>query len=785
MVRSAIKVVLRTRPTDSFAADAIRLQDDQKTLAIHIPKKADKSGATINHTQENYTFKLDQILHNATQEQMFDGCGAEIVGAALEGYNGTILAYGQTGGGKTYTMMGGGDYKTRGMVPRIIKHLFDEATTRAEKLFEISVSFMEIYNEHIRDLLDVNNAEELQIQEDSKGAIGVKGLTKRVCSREAEALQYLFEGAANRVTGEHVLNPASSRSHCVYTIHVSSRTRIESGAAALTSKIHCIDLAGSERLSKSGSEGQLMKEAQYINKSLSFLEHVVLSLGGSNRSHVPFRQSKLTNLLKDSLGGNCQTTMIANVWPEARHMEESLSTLKFASRMMKVQNDASVNVVLDDSTQIKQLQKLVGELKAELQMQNQLHGKSHVAYEGDLGEDERFEMEKVVRTFFQDPQAQIPINSLREVKEYFRIIRAYVQNLEAEIVARGGAAGGQPPSAGGVSATGLSGTKGRGSMVGLGGTNASRDGAHAGGHSGMGEVDGSGGHGIGVAAAARNIREIVASTHNPSGLSASPQGAGHKSPVPPSSSRLHGAMTHEGDDVHDTSGVSPMPGSSAAAQSAPRVAVPDRNRAYEDFKLADGLELHRLMRDTQDQLMEKRQLIQDVCREVNTAKAKIDTLKEQLEAAQMQRLSSVGGKDLVDEGEQALMVELRQCKGEYRTLHERFTGLRTEKEYLTKMVEQSRGKLLQEFEAWYARLSEGGGNPNGGGDAVSNMLHRGATVGDQLDEGERFELMEVAKIMDEDPDSLAFYSARKAVPAGTKPRKPGQKISVSTSRVKR
>jgi kinesin family member 6/9 len=184
-----------------------------------------------------------------------------------------------------------------------------------------------------------------------------------VCSSEEEALNQLFEGDMNRTVSEHLLNKASSRSHCVFTIHVESRSRVESADKVVYSKLHLVDLAGSERTKKTGSSGITLKEATFINKSLSFLEQVVIALCDKHRDHIPYRQSKLTNILRDSLGGNCKTLMVANIWPEPSHLEETVSTLKFATRMMRVSNEAIVNVQLDPHLLIKRYEKEVRDLK--------------------------------------------------------------------------------------------------------------------------------------------------------------------------------------------------------------------------------------------------------------------------------------------------------------------------------------------------------------------------------------------------------------------------------------
>ena len=320
----------------------------------------------------------------------------------------------------------------------------------------------------------------------------MKGLSITPAASESEALSLLFRGDQARVVGEHSLNDQSGRSHCMFTIHVKSRSRVESDGKALSSKLNLVDLAGSERVAKTGSEGVLLKEAMYINKSLSFLEQVVVALSSASRSHVPYRQCKLTNILKDSLGGNCKTVMIANVWAEPRHLEETLSTLKFAARMMRVQNDATVNVTTDLSSQIRSLQLQVVELKAELQMQNQLFGKSHIKYDG-FSDDERYELEKRVHGYLSGTLEEVEVRSLRDVKEYFKLFKACVERAQsASAEHTGGTVGGE-----------AEGTKG---------TAGTANGAISG-SDGVGDVDVASGFGVGTGAAAKNIRSTMA--HSP------------------------------------------------------------------------------------------------------------------------------------------------------------------------------------------------------------------------------------------------------------------------------
>jgi len=276
-------------------------------------------------------------------------------------------------------------FKYRGIVPRAIAQLYALTSSKFDQAITIRVSYAEIYNEKIRDLLpgpdgEVHKDQNLQITDDQRGGVAIRGLTQVVCDTEEEALNCLFEGQLNQTIREHNLNQQSSRAHTVYTLNVESRSRVESADKVVFSKLHLVDLAGSEMTKKTGSTGVVLEESCFINKSLSFLEQVVLALSSKKRGHVPYRQAKLTNFLRDSIGGNCKTVMIANIWPEARHLSETASTLKFASRMMKITNEASVNIMMDPVLQIKRLEKEIRDLKQELAMHDTLSNRGRINY---------------------------------------------------------------------------------------------------------------------------------------------------------------------------------------------------------------------------------------------------------------------------------------------------------------------------------------------------------------------------------------------------------------------
>ena len=333
------------------------------------------------HQREERTFKFSGgILHDATQEQVYAALGAGMVSSVLQGVNATVMCYGQTGAGKTFTMTGGhGSYRHRGLVPRALADLFKRLSRETGVLASCEVSYAEIYNELVVDLLRPQTpSADLVVTDDPERGVVVKNLTRHSVSSEEEAMRLLFEGEANRAVAEHKLNRASSRSHAVFTVSLELRrgtSRAEpTGSEApnsrrlglLRAKLNLVDLAGSERLDKTLSAGSVAREAQHINKSLSFLEQVIIALGDKQREHVPYRSSKLTHVLKDSLGGNCRTALVANVWGESAHVEETAGTCKFARRMMQVEIEPDVNVVEDPATKARRLEAEVAALTRQL-----------------------------------------------------------------------------------------------------------------------------------------------------------------------------------------------------------------------------------------------------------------------------------------------------------------------------------------------------------------------------------------------------------------------------------
>ncbi|XP_016431331.1 kinesin heavy chain-like [Sinocyclocheilus rhinocerous] len=282
---------------------------------------------------------------NCTQEQVYNTCAKQIVKDVLDGYNGTIFAYGQTSSGKTYTMEGKlHDPDGRGIIPRIAEDIFNHIYTMDENLeFHIKVSYFEIYMDKIRDLLDVSKTN-LSVHEDKNRVPYVKGCTERFVSSPEEVMDVIDEGKANRHVAVTNMNEHSSRSHSIFLINIKQE-HVET-EQKLCGKLYLVDLAGSEKVSKTGAEGSVLDEAKNINKSLSALGNVISALAEGTKTHVPYRDSKMTRILQDSLGGNCRTTMFICCSPSAFNDAETKSTLMFGQRAKTIKNTASVNLEL-------------------------------------------------------------------------------------------------------------------------------------------------------------------------------------------------------------------------------------------------------------------------------------------------------------------------------------------------------------------------------------------------------------------------------------------------------
>ncbi|XP_068249811.1 kinesin heavy chain-like [Palaemon carinicauda] len=328
-----IKVVARFRPLNDSEERA------GSKFIVTFPHSKDDQQVSIG----GKVYQFDNILKpNVTQEMVYNTAAKDIVIDVLNGYNGTIFAYGQTSSGKTHTMEGViGDPNLQGIIPRIIQDIFNHIYNMDENLeFHIKVSYFEIYLDKIRDLLDVSKVN-LAVHEDKNRVPFVKGATERFVSSPEEVLEVIEMGKSNRHVAVTNMNEHSSRSHSVFLIQVKQEN-IES-QKKLLGKLYLVDLAGSEKVSKTGAEGAVLDEAKNINKSLSALGNVISALADSSKTHVPYRDSKLTRILQESLGGNARTTIVICCSPASFNESETKSTLDFGKRAKTVKNVVTVN----------------------------------------------------------------------------------------------------------------------------------------------------------------------------------------------------------------------------------------------------------------------------------------------------------------------------------------------------------------------------------------------------------------------------------------------------------
>ncbi|XP_036176241.1 kinesin heavy chain isoform X2 [Myotis myotis] len=330
----SIKVMCRFRPLN----EAEILRGDK-----FIPKFKGDETVVIG---QGKPYVFDRVLPpSTTQEQVYSACAKQIVKDVLEGYNGTIFAYGQTSSGKTHTMEGKlHDPQLMGIIPRIAHDIFDHIYSMDENLeFHIKVSYFEIYLDKIRDLLDVSKTN-LAVHEDKNRVPYVKGCTERFVSSPEEVMDVIDEGKANRHVAVTNMNEHSSRSHSIFLINIKQEN-VET-EKKLSGKLYLVDLAGSEKVSKTGAEGAVLDEAKNINKSLSALGNVISALAEGTKTHVPYRDSKMTRILQDSLGGNCRTTIVICCSPSVFNEAETKSTLMFGQRAKTIKNTVSVNLEL-------------------------------------------------------------------------------------------------------------------------------------------------------------------------------------------------------------------------------------------------------------------------------------------------------------------------------------------------------------------------------------------------------------------------------------------------------
>ncbi|XP_070216461.1 kinesin-like protein KIF9 isoform X2 [Bos mutus] len=741
--RKKVHAFVRVRPTDDFAHEMIKYRDDNKTIDIHLKK--DSRRGVVNNQQTDWSFKLDRVLHDASQDLVYETVAKDVVSQALNGFNGTIMCYGQTGAGKTYTMTGATEnYKHRGILPRALQQVFKMIEERPTHAITVRVSYLEIYNESLFDLLSTlpyvgPSVTPMTIVENPQGVF-IKGLSVHLTSQEEDAFSLLFEGETNRIIASHTMNKNSSRSHCIFTIYVEARSRTLSDEKYVTSKINLVDLAGSERLGKSRSEGRVLKEATYINKSLSFLEQAIIALGDQKRDHIPFRQCKLTHALKDSLGGNCNMVLVTNIYGEAAQLEETLSSLRFASRMKLVTTEPTVNEKYDAEA-----------------------NRTLVNYD-PMDEIQIAEINSQVRRYLEGTLEEIDIINLRQIQEVFNQFRVVLsqQEQEVESTLRRKYTLIDKNDYAAISAV---------QKAGL---------VDADGHL-VGEPDGQG-FGLGVAPfSTKPGKKSKSKKMFKEQLSSSARKEGASSPLSGkdldvSTSKTQLTPSSKDGDVKDmvvrdreTSNTEPLASDSPKEElRPPRPSTPPAKPvAFEDFKNERGSEINRIFKENKSILNERRKRASETTQHINAIKREIDMTKEalNLQKSLREKQGEYENKGLmiIDEEEFLLILKLKDLKKQYRTEYQDLRDLRAEIQYCQHLVDQCRHRLLTEFDIWY---NESFFVPEDlqmavkpGGSIRPGMMPLSKIVSLGEDDQDRFSQLQQTTLP-EGPDSVSFYNAK-------------------------
>uniref|UniRef100_A0A667YL99 Kinesin-like protein n=1 Tax=Myripristis murdjan TaxID=586833 RepID=A0A667YL99_9TELE len=387
-VSDNVKVVVRCRPLNQKEKmmghkQAVSVDEIRGTITVNKLE-------TSNEPPKTFTF--DTVFGpDSKQLDVYNLTARPIIDSVLEGYNGTIFAYGQTGTGKTFTMEGVRAVpELRGIIPNSFAHVFGHiAKAEGDTRFLVRVSYLEIYNEEVRDLLGKDQMQRLEVKERPDVGVYIKDLSGYVVNNADDMDRIMTLGHKNRSVGATNMNEHSSRSHAIFTITIEcSEKGVDGNQHVRMGKLHLVDLAGSERQGKTGATGQRLKEATKINLSLSTLGNVISALVDGKSTHVPYRNSKLTRLLQDSLGGNSKTMMCANIGPADYNYDETISTLRYANRAKNIKNKARINEDPKDAL-LRQFQKEIEDLKKKLEEGEEISGSEGSASEEmDEGDDE-------------------------------------------------------------------------------------------------------------------------------------------------------------------------------------------------------------------------------------------------------------------------------------------------------------------------------------------------------------------------------------------------------------
>jgi kinesin family protein 6/9 len=468
----------------------------------------------------------------------------------------------------------------------------------------------------------------------------------------------------------------------------------------------------------------------------------VIALGQPSRDHVPYRQTKLTNVLKDSLGGNTKTVLIANVWAEPQCLEETISTLKFATRMMLVRNDVSRNVIVSPEQRIRALEREVADLKAELMMTRSFAGQSGSSSSFEpLSDNDRHETQKSILAYVRGEQDEDPlmakaasVSRFREIMGIFREVFRTFGGVRTAVTNQNAANGIGANNSGGSNANQA---------------NHASSGAH------------------GVTGGEQPAAEFLQRRSGKSNLDGTSSSMDHSSVM---NATNNGDNNNSGNGLDSSNKLNNTNGGSNSNSNSNK---PSKNEAFEDYKSKEGAELNGQLKEGLVQLKEKKRIVKELSQQVNDTAREIEQFKSVLDAKRGSSNNAsnqdADGEIILDEEEFAVFRDMKAAKKKYKEAYTMLKEAKSEAEYLSRMTEQAKAQLVTNFENWYAFHYEQQGSGSSSDDIDHNMNstsgnhNRSASNNAQadMDEAEKFEQLEMEKILSEDPESAAFYRAKK------------------------
>eukprot|EP00818_Percolomonas_sp_WS_P000718 CAMPEP_0117447916 /NCGR_PEP_ID=MMETSP0759-20121206/7123_1 /TAXON_ID=63605 /ORGANISM="Percolomonas cosmopolitus, Strain WS" /LENGTH=934 /DNA_ID=CAMNT_0005240269 /DNA_START=302 /DNA_END=3103 /DNA_ORIENTATION=+ len=723
-MQETIQTYLRIRPVPRKVDYQIESTFSSGSITFRSYDRAVKlTSGDINNSKVEWQYKFNGIMDIHTEQQdVFERVAKDCVLKAMDGYNATIFAYGQTGSGKTWSITGGhGAYEERGLLQRAISLVYDEIEKRSDKEWTVRIQFIEVYNGKGYDLLGrregkspthLGDLQKAVLRDDQTGVAVLCNVKDKLAGTEDDALNCLFEGDSNRVMCATSQNPNSSRSHVVFTMQITSM--VPGSSEAQVSKLNIVDLAGSERFrvyDGTTPGDQQLHEAKSINGSLFCLEQCIQALS-QKQDFVPYRNSFITSLLKDSIGGNCKTVMLATINPDPNQFAESMSTCKFAMRVASIKQVARKNTVVDPFVRIRQLKKKIKTLKERLAFYENGEEKDR-----ELDANERAVVLDRVREFVASPDMDV-VNlggNFGRVQEAFRIFRSLLNKENITIPAQRKYAdethddeGNSSPKKSGMktlaapSSTGEISADIEKQLKNLQSAISLRD----------IEID------ILVSMITKKQQDRQeAAIQTQSDLS---HGASHNSLPSPSSrfsevERAKPTLSKEAflDNIHSQAQLAHDQASPKKVEYRNRkleeytkaVGMMDRAQAFEQFRRS--YRKNEVIERCKQQLKDKFAEAKDLGSQINSARIDIGSLKGRLiqlrsERAAQGLIDSSENKDEdVSPEEQDLIGQIRLRKEQYNRDFESLKEKKKEIQFLNKNLDRSRVKLQQDFEKWF------------------------------------------------------------------------------------